>query len=632
MSFFRAARFLVVFLLLGSSICAEKKKLSFQREDIEGTLSGRFNTSTNFDTGSLLNRDVYHIDKVFATKTTVNLQGKLKTPKITSYVDVKSSALWGNNRQISTSDTTIKDVDAVSLEHGHVIVERMIWLKEAWVELDLVNMFSLNLSDQKFIIGSFPFSVGRGISLGDAYSVSPTTLGFYNDSSIDQYAFGAKLSGVLSKDFLTYDMYGAVLENKSTSTSEVAAQIYTQAYGRKSNPARGFGAINWLFAGRLKATPLKTENAKLLFEPYVLHNSAPEQTVEFTADASSKLTTIGMAVDLEWDRVEVSFEAATNIGKQKVLGWDRNKIEKANRNGYMVFVYSDIYDVDPNTNTVTGANKVLYDTSNSAQKNAINNVNRNADSNGTLVAGTTVYNGLSRFRNPYENKYGGFMAVLDLGLWMYKKDFKMAVAGGIASGDRNPNVNLTDPNESNVDGTYDGFLGLQELYRGNKVKSAFVMQGKLKRPLSAPNTGNQFASLTSGFNNIIYTGCSGKYEPENLKRKLSIQPNMLAYWQSAATNKFDITTGLSSTELADKFLGTEFNILSSIGLSENVEVAASGAVFFPGAHYKDIKGKPFNAAQRKALNDYNETSLPGVLPVLGSDPGYSFILGVTYTF
>ena len=107
---------------------------------------------------------------------------------------------------------------------------------------------------------------------------------------------------------------------------------------------------------------------------------------------------------------------------------------------------------------------------------------------------------------------------------------------------------------------------------------------------------------------------------------------MWGYWQHAATTKFDISTGLSSTDLADKFLGTEWNAFIKIGLSDDVVMNLSGAVFVPGKHYDDIKGKPFNSAQRKALDSVNETSIPSNLPVLGNNTSYSFTMGLTYSF
>lgn len=633
MNFSQATRLLVVCFVLSSNVCAKKPNLSFEEDDVKGSIGGKFNTTTVFDVGSLLNKEAYDVDKSLATKTTINLQGSLETSQAKMYTDIKSSALWGNNRQLKTAKATIKNINAVSLEHDHLIIERMIWVKEAWLELKLTDIFSLNLPGHTFKIGSFPFAVGRGIALGSAYSVSPTALGFYSDKSVDQYAFGAKISGTAKKDFLTYDLYAAVLENNNTSAAETAAQTQVQSFNGKSFPYRGFGAINWIVSGRMQCVPLKGENKELKFEPYVVYNDAPEQKVEFVADANSKLTTFGMAVNLEWDRIEISCEGAFNKGRQQVKGWDRNKIEQINRDGVLTFVYSDVYTEVPTSATAV---KVVYDPSSDAaikaRNTAVNNVTPSSSSNSVAIAGTTFFNGASRFRDAYSNKYSGFMAVGDIGFWLYKKDFKIAAAAGIASGDRNPNVNLADPNEPNIDGDYAGFLGLQEIYRGTQVKSAYVMSGKLKRLLSAPNTGDQFAALTSGFNNIIYAGFSGKYAPKNWTQKISIHPNVLGYWQHAATTKFDKSTGLSSTDLADKFLGTEFNVLSSYQLSKDVEIGLKGAVFVPGKHYKDIEGKPFTAAQQKALRAANSTSQSGILPVLGTDPGYTVACELTYAF
>jgi hypothetical protein len=634
MNFVKKTSLFAVALTLGATDArAIKPKIMYKNGEIEASVSGKFDTTTVADIRtSLLNKGVLN-DKTLATKTTADVVFDLKTDKTKLRFSPRSKAVWGNDKQIATASTSIKDVDAVSLAHSHKIAPRMIWLREAWVELNLTKMFGMNIPEQTFTIGAFPFSVGRGIALGNAFSVNPASLGFYSDNSVDQYAFGAKYTGKAWKDLVSYDIYGAILENKSTSTSETFAPSQIQAFGKKDDPSRGYGVINWLGAARINITPISSDTTTLKFQPYVVHNNAPEQTVEFVADASSKLTTAGMAIDLSWNKFEFGFEGALNFGKQKVKGWDRNKIQKINREGAAVFVYSDIYDADPATTTVTVANKALYDTSNTSQITAINNVARSTDSNSVLIAGTALYNSSSRFRAPYENKYNGFMVVGDVALWLYNKDFKIAASGGVASGDRNPNVNLADPNEPLIDGTYDGFLGLQEVYGGTQVVSAFVMGGrKLSRPLSAPNSGDQFASVINGFSNLIHGGVSCKYEPKSWSRKFSINPNLLGFWEHAATTKFDIATGLSSSELANKYLGIEFNTILSLNLSEDVIMKASGAVFVPGKHYDDIKGKPFNSAQRKALNAANKTSIPSNLPVIGTDRAYAFTLGLSYIF
>ena len=118
-----------------------------------------------------------------------------------------------------------------------------------------------------------------------------------------------------------------------------------------------------------------------------------------------------------------------------------------------------------------------------------------------------------------------------------------------------------DPNNSKIDGTYDGFIPLQEVYSGKQVKSAFVMgAGKLKRPLFIPETGDQFAEVVNGFSNLRFVGFGSEYKEKFDLYGIKFQPNLLVYWQEDATNKFDLTTGKSSHELAHKFLGTEGNI------------------------------------------------------------------------
>src|SRR5581483_842325 len=90
-----------------------------------------------------------------------------------------------------------------------------------------------------------------GIALGDAYAVGPESLGFYADSAIDQYAFGAKFAGEFITRVLSYDLYTAILQNNSSNLGDTAKKILGQQFGRLETPERGFGKVNFLFAGRL---------------------------------------------------------------------------------------------------------------------------------------------------------------------------------------------------------------------------------------------------------------------------------------------------------------------------------------------------------------------------------------------
>ena len=366
-----------------------------------------------------------------------------------------------------------------------------------------------------------------------------------------------------------------------------------------------------------------------------MFNYAPEQRIEFPSDSKSKLCTLGLATDFNFDRLEVSLEGACNFGNQNVIGWDRNVITNVNLRGVSTFVYSDVYTVNPGVTKPASdyTNNVVYDPSNAAQKSAVNKVNRATTSNGQEIGALGIYNSLSRFRPAYTNKYKGFMAVGDISYWLYKRDLKISYAAGVASGDLDPNENLQDPLASQVDGDYKGFIGLQQVYGGKSVKSAFLMgAGKINRPLTSKLLTDGFTTVADGFNNLIYSGFSLNYRQKWWEKSVSINPNILSYWEQKRTNKFDITLGKTTDQLAARYLGLEGNIMINIGLADDLAMEFVGAFFAPGQHYRDIQGTPFTATQRKILDASDPGDLPINLPILWSDSAYTFSLGLTYSF
>ena len=608
-------------------------------EGFEFTFNGKISTGTNFDLWSnLLNHDVPE-DRVFANRMGLDGIFNIITPTVKGLFNLRTKAVWGNNKTVKTSSTQLKDdggyLQMLDEAHMHTVNLPGGWFREVWFEVDLTRAFDMTAPFHSLTIGSFPFQVGRGIALGDVYAFNPGTLGFYTDGTVDQYAYGAKLTGGFFKklDF-NYDLYTAVLQNNCTSLAENLARTQTQAFDRRPDSARGFGKVNWLSAIRLNIIPIKNDISRLKFEPYVVFNLAPEQTIEFFADSKSKLTTIGMAIDGSHSNWEGGVDGAMNFGHQVVKGWDRNHIERLNINGVATYVYSDVYTVDPVGIKVNNAQKLVYNPANTSTTKAVNSVTRSIVSNGTEIPGTTYYNSVSRFRAPYQNEFKGYMFVGDLGYWLYKKDLRIAMTAGVASGDMNPNANLADPLSSKVDGDYKGFISLQELYAGKLVKSVFVMGGskKLVRPLSTPPSGDMFSAIVDSFSNLIFTGVSLNYAKRDAKTPITINPNLLVYWEQAPGNKFDIKTGLTTDQKAASFLGTEFNIVSRGTFSENVIIDCMFALFQPGAHYNDVEGQPFNASQRKQLDAYDPQDLPDNLPILWNDTAYSFATGLTYSF
>jgi hypothetical protein len=242
-----------------------------------------------------------------------------------------------------------------------------------------------------------------------------------------------------------------------------------------------------------------------------------------------------------------------------------------------------------------------------------------------------LYNSRTRFRNPYTNEYAGWMIVGDASWWLYGKDLKLAVTGGVASGDENPN------NET-INGVYSGFVGLQEIYSGKRVRSAFLLggAGKVKRPLSVPisdQAPTDYSPEVTGFTNLVFTGAGLTWTPKDWTKKFSFNPNVLAYWQQYPTKKFDIATGTNSPQNARTFLGTELNAFVKYNFLPDLIIFCVTSAFLPGGHYHDIKGKPLNSEQARALDKYNDSGYEAApVPNIGTNAAFTFNVGLEYVF
>lgn len=528
---------------------------------------------------------------------------------------------WGNpDTIIRTTETVTKVTDADQKAHRHFIGKQLPWIREAWVEANLNKVLNIDSENkQVFRAGAFSFKLGRGISLGDAYAVNPGVLGFYSNDSIDQYAFGFLMHGDIKQKVATYDGYVAILENKSDSIKEVTAPIYKNEIGRRKDPYRGFGHVNFLLAARLQLYPLcNIPWGNLLVEPYVMYNHNPEQKVEFPGDASVKLATPGIMFDYVGERINWNIEAAFNLGAQSVKGWDRNYITNENREGYVVDSYTEV-KVGPEAD----AEKALVTKDN---KKIVENSPQGAEFNGQEIYDTGLYNTDIRFRPAYKNKLKGYMAVADLACWFIPDQLRYAVAIAYATGDEHPNKDLNDPNDSSVDGVYKGFVPFQEIYAGKYTDSVFL---GTPRPLSRPSDKliptQRHAFTVSGFTNLIYFSQGLQITP-TVAPGLKLRPNMFAFWMQHPSKKYDVELHQSTKEFANSFLGTELNLFLDWNVVNGLKAFFVGGIFWPGSHYKDVAGRPLDKDQ------YDVTTGKGSLPLLGSSTAYSVNGGFEYIF
>lgn len=565
-------------------------------------------------------------------------------------LNLRNRGIWGDPESIAlTTESEVKRLDVISGSHRHAIPRHFLWIRELWMQVALNDALCLGFDNiHTFTFGAFPFELGRGIALGSAYGVGPDLLGYYAEAAIDQYAFGFKFSGEIFKESLSYDVYGAILDNKASMWDYTIAPIKRQQYGHFFTPTRGFGIINYLVAGRLRWVPpvCRKEN-KILLEPYVVFNDQREQRIEFVGDANSKLITPGFAMEFEFNRWDFGFDTAFNFGRQKVKGWDRNNLIEQNRRGFEVIVNSRVKQIDPITGksdlalAVPENEKIIKS---SVPKNRCETdfeVN-NGEIIGSNKLGTLINDDL-RFRDPYTVHYRGSMFVCDVGFYLFKPEVKINATVGFASGDDNPHKDLEEiPNPAN-DIDYHGFISLLEVYSGVRVKSAFLLSGsgRIPRILSIPSeeVSDPYPSAVSRFTNLFFTGYGVNFKFPKTYRKWNINPNVLWYWQEFPTllSKTE-KSGQKKRKAANKFLGIEINTFAEIEILDDFRFFAVGALFLPGKHYKEIKGFPLNKEQKRYLDSLKEIPsnaqelIVDRAPLLGDDKSWFINVGLEYKF
>lgn len=613
--------------------------------DFEYIFSGVLKPETFFGKNiNWLNND-NDFDKSYVSKHVLDLSvnvlygAKTYGEKVAEFLcQVRNKGIWGSPESIaSTTFADIKVLDAIRGTHKHGFPRHVFWIRQLWLEFNIAQAFNLPFKNKHtFMLGSFPFQLGRGIALGDAYATGPEVLGFWSDGFVDQYAFGAKFSGEIFPKIVSYDLYTAILQNNSTGLADTEKTILAQEFDGLIHPKRGFGKINYVVAGRFNWNVFDNSwLGRLTVEPYGLYNNDPEQKVEFPADASSKLGTAGLAGEFYGKRFECGFDYAVNFGQQRVKGWDRNIVKENNRNGVVVLVNDNVNANYTNVQGEQVSEPAPFVPGGDAQK-IINTTDRAESQNNQEIGEVTslgylmnqpgtpivLKNSRGRFGDPYTNKYQGWMFVADAGYsFCRNKDLFVAVAAGVASGDDNPNFETKD-------GTYDGFIGLQETYSGKRVRSVFLLggAGKAKRLLSTPTLEDVQAPSTkaqavSGFTNLVFCGTALRWKPSDWKKPFEINPNVYAFWQEHPIGN------------ARTFLGTEAALFINYSLLKDLKIFWVSSLFFPGSHYKDRMGTPiFTPEELAFLDSENPTGKQDRIPGLGSNVAYTFNLGLIYTF
>ena len=629
-------------------------------EDIEYSLNSKFKFETLYgDRISLLN-ETLRADSIFYLRHTLDINFDLVygnelfgCPVIEFMYNLRNKAIWGNPRSSIPVSAGSVNFSGINVLARNLFVPRLIaWSRELWISFKLEPLLGLECDHSlNLTLGAFPYQLGRGIALGDAYAVGQEFFGFFTDSDIDQYAFGVKFSGEWVPDQLGFDFYLGMLQNRSGSLSDTNDLVRANRLGFLGDPVRGFGIINYLVATQLYIEPFSNDTTSLILQPYALYNHEPEQEVEFLADASSELFTIGLAAEYAYNNFEFGFDTAYNFGHQTVHAWDRNQATITNREGVIVLTNNQVIDQNekavlfvsgPSQDAITEQAKKAELLSQSCQ--CPNSLNFNKDKPETSLIGTfdsigvdqgplTISNSALRFRNRYVNIYQGKMAVADAAYWFHDRQVQVAVTAAIATGDDDPNSQL-------IDGNFRGFIPLQEAYSGKRVRSAFVLgsQGKLRRPLSFADDvqvlDQGFAGAIGGFTDLRLVGAGLTWKP-NSCWKWNVNPNILGFWQDFPPRKFDVVTKKELSARAHRFVGIEANIFITANPYPTLKLFLVASAFFPGPLFRDIRGKPLSKLQANLLKNIDTDPAAGNLrnaPNIGADNGYVVSFGFEYNF
>lgn len=603
--------------------------------------------------------------------------------------DFRSRTTWGKPQDVGkTTSSTLTYNDISYGSHSHTIGIPIVYLRGVDLTLNLNGLFC-NLAEnypiQKLKLGLFPFEIGRGISLGAAYLISSDILSYAPVDVIQEFAPGFMLYGdITEKNNLSYRLYLGIIKNLSGTTSDLIEKTKINQYKKKLFPYRGTGVFNLVGACQIDWKCFQNDFQKVIISPYIIGAHEGAGKVLFPEDSVSNVLTYGLELAAEnrnnWD---LSFEFAKNIGSQYVFGIDTNTLVMEQRTCNITGPAIEMGQINENINnknttisvitnsaiTFEGYNNIsssphasittdivaspaTYLGSQSNRQKAIDRVYQDNISNGTTInlpeEGYTLKNSQTRFRNPYQNKLNGFMLVCDIAktLQFGNQDYKLALAFGYASGGRNPNKDLIKKNDHIQNLDYDGFVGIQEIYSGKMVRSAFLMSGaaRIPRIYSVPNAiidsdGNiietvAYPSQISGFNNLMYLGSSINFIYEGKSYKWKWFPNILLYIQPSGLEIYHqkIIDKLGKNQI-NPFLGTEINLFLEI-LSKNIlgfKIFLVGSMFIPGGYYNDIKYIPLDKKQENCMyGKQKDNSI--FIPLYNNNNAYYLNLGLEFAF
>ncbi len=475
-----------------------------------------------------------------------------------------------------------------------------IWMKELFLQ------YMPTENKNNFLKGGFfPFKVGNGFVLGNAYDINIPISWQYLYEQINQFRPGILLQIGNQKNSISASAYVGflIVQNilSTPTTSPTAELLSTAALFNVNSPSLLGGSNNVVTSLQMNFGPFKPHHVQI--SPYIcLH--VTDQYVESPDDAISKLYTPGIALLYENNGLRINAEVARNFGHQYVKALDRNMIITLNG----ITKNTQLFYAPQSANPV--APLVTADFVSSSLE--VPNETAAYYGNGTdfryPVDRTTTYtfkNSYDRFRKSYTNTYAGFLLYFNA-IWT-KKQWRLAFAAAYASGANSPNespitlfLTRLTPNirYKDYDKTYKGFLGTNQFSEAGSINGLYFGPGNYR------------------YTNFAILGSTVAYTIPKENDMLISQVTWVSYFKPSA-QILDITdqTGTTLNTPLSQYLGTEFNGSASYSLRSNFKISLLGGIFLPGKNYTELKEQITFAELEiaKAINPAI-TSIPTVSP------------------
>jgi len=560
----------------------------------------------------------------------------------------------------------------------------LVFTEQAWLKIN-IDAFAPAFNNHPTFVqaGLFQYMVGRGISLGYHDDVGVEALGWPGEGYFPRFAYmppGLLIRTQLMEN-LTLDFYFSKWREVSATLADTTNPTRkNRLFG--PGPERGTSKDRDVWVVKADYT-YESSDSIVTSEPYWIHCNAPELQVEFQADASAHINTLGMMVDVSHNNFKINVEVAGQFGAQKVHAIDRNII-KLNSQGQAVLSHvvfqtlSDVYaanlsrtqvpvrsivniqsaSFNPAT-TVNITNNIDYivdqpiNRSLAQQGEAILNlasstillINPNTGFQDNSNNGVPIYNsntfGDKRFRCPYKLNYRGFMALADISYEFDELPLKLAGSLGYIGGD-------AYPYNEEVNKTFRGFTPLRTWYKGQEVENIlFFDREAIPRPMNISYNTMYAFNNTRNPSDLQFIGLGLTWYPFQDRTKFSCVSETMFFWNVADLYKWDKCgkhpdqaieaqialdrtalgfCGWQSPEPASHRLGIETDIKVLYMVVEQCNIVGKMAFFFPGQLYRDLEGQP-NILTRR-IDQFGNSQYQS----LGSGTAFAFSIGFDYRF